>query len=333
MPSIEVRALTKEYRVPEKDPGLWGAVRSLVNRRFRTTRAVEGISLTIEEGELVGFLGANGAGKTTTLKMLSGLLTPTSGEAVVMGHVPWRREAAFQRRFSLVMGQRTQLWWELPAQETFRLNQVIYGLDEKTYRASMGELVELLELEDCLSVPVKKLSLGQRMRAELAAALLHRPALLLLDEPTLGLDVVMQKKVREFISEYNRRSRATILLTSHNMDDVVELCPRVLIIERGRLLYDGPLNRLVERYAGHKVIRLSFERPVDRRDVETFGRVASWDELRAVIEVPRGEVSKRAAALLMKLPVADLTIDEPPIDDIVRTIFSREPGAQIPDGL
>ena len=321
MLSIETRALTKDYRSPEKDPGLLGAVRSLFSRRFRTTRAVDAISLKVEEGELVGFLGANGAGKTTTLKMLSGLLNPTAGEAVVLGHVPWRREAQFQRRFSLVMGQRTQLWWELPAQETFRLNQVIYGLTDAQYRQSLGELVELLELQDCLSVPVKKLSLGQRMRAELAAALLHKPSLLLLDEPTLGLDVIMQKKVREFIREYNRRNRATILLTSHNMDDVVELCPRVVVIERGKLLYDGGLSQLVARYADHKIIQVVFDREVEASQLAVIGTVTGCDGPRATIQVPRGQVSKRAAELLMQFPVADLTIDEVPIDDIVRRIF------------
>ena len=325
MACITTRALAKEYRVPEKEPGLGGAVRSLFDRKFRTTRAVQGIDLTVQEGELVGFLGVNGAGKTTTLKMLAGLLTPTSGEASVLGHVPWRREAAFQRRFSLVMGQRTQLWWELPAQETFRLNQVIYGLSDADYARNLDELVELLDLRDCLSVPVKKLSLGQRMRAELAAALLHKPALLLLDEPTLGLDVIMQKKVREFIREYNRRNNATILLTSHNMTDVVELCPRVLVIERGRLLYDGSLTKLVERFAAHKVIEVVFSEPVSPERLAGLGRLAGRDGLRATLEVPRAEVSKRAAELLMRLPVADLTIDEPPIDDVVRTIFTSGP--------
>ncbi len=325
MPCITARALTKDYRVPEKEPGLGGAIRSLFDRKFRTTQAVKGIDLTIEEGELVGFLGVNGAGKTTTLKMLAGLLTPTSGEARVLGHVPWRREAAFQRRFSLVMGQRTQLWWELPAQETLRLNQVIYGLSETEYRRNLDELVALLDLQDCLSVPVKKLSLGQRMRAELAAALLHKPALLLLDEPTLGLDVIMQKKVREFIREYNRRNNATILLTSHNMIDVVELCPRVLVIERGRLLYDGSLSKLVERFAAHKIIDVVFSEPVAAERLAGLGRLAGREELRATLEVPRAEVSKRAAELLVRLPVADLTIDEPPIDDVVRTIFTHGP--------
>ncbi|MEK7858100.1 MAG: ATP-binding cassette domain-containing protein [Elusimicrobiota bacterium] len=323
MASLEVRGLTKVYRSPEKDPGLSGALASLFHRRFRETRAVDAISFDIAEGELVGFLGVNGAGKTTTLKMLSGLLTPTSGSADVLGHTPWRREGAFQRQFSLVMGQRSQLWWELPAQETFRLNQVIYGLSEADYRRNLGELVDLLELEECLSVPVKKLSLGQRMRAELAAALLHRPKLLLLDEPTLGLDVVMQKKVREFIREYNRRTKATIVLTSHNMDDVVALCPRVLIIERGALLYDGPLGELVAEYADHKVIRAVFERPVTAAELAPLGKVIEADGLHAVLEVPRAQVSKMAAELLRALPVVDLTIEEAAIDDIVRKIFTH----------
>lgn len=332
-PCIVAEGLAKEYRSPEKEPGLGGAIKALFHRRFRVTRAVDGIDLRIDEGELVGFLGVNGAGKTTTLKMLSGLLTPTSGTATVLGHVPWKREASFQRRFSLVMGQRTQLWWEIPARETLRLNQVIYGLSETEYARNLDELVDLLELQACLDVPVKKLSLGQRMRAELAAALLHKPAVLLLDEPTLGLDVVMQKKVREFIREYNRRNNATILLTSHNMDDVVALCPRVLIIERGRLLYDGSLSQLIQRYATHKVVEAAFSEPVARERLEGLGRVTSFSELKAVIEVPRAEVSKRAAELLVRLPVADLTIDEAPIDDIVRGIFTRPPDAQIPDGL
>ena len=323
MACIEVKDLTKDFLSPEKEPGLAGAVKSLFHRRWRTTRAVDKVSFTIEDGELVGFLGVNGAGKTTTLKMLSGLLNPTSGEAVVLGHVPWKRQTSFQKQFSLVMGQRTQLWWEIPAQETFRLNQAIYGLSEAQYQESLKELVDLLDLSDCLSVPVKKLSLGQRMRAELAAALLHRPRLLLLDEPTLGLDVVMQKKVRVFIREYNKRANATIVLTSHNMGDVVELCRRVIIIERGAILYDGSLDLLVKKYADHKVMRVVFDREVDKEDLESVGTVTELDSLRATIEVPRAEISRAAAGLLQTYPVADLTIEEAAIDDIVRRIFTH----------
>jgi ABC-2 type transport system ATP-binding protein len=321
--AIETNGLTKDYRSPLKEPGLWGGVKSLFDRKYKDTRAVDGVSFTIQEGELVGFLGANGAGKTTTLKMLSGLLTPTSGEAVALGHVPWKREAAFQRSISLVMGQRSQLWWEIPAYETFKLNQAIYGLSEVDFRTHLDELVNLLDLSQHLSVPVKKLSLGQRMRCELAASLLHRPRLLLLDEPTIGLDVVMQKAVREFIKAYNARSGATIMLTSHNMTDVVELCKRVIVIEKGRLLYDGPLDRLVERYADHKIMRARFTTPVDPADLKTFGTVVKYEDSTVTLEVPRARMAASAAALLASYPVADLNVEEVDIDDIVRRLFTH----------
>ncbi len=321
--ALDVKGLAKDYRSPVKEPGLWGGIKSLFDREYKDTRAVDGVSFEIEEGELVGFLGANGAGKTTTLKMLSGLLTPTSGAALALGHVPWKREAAFQKKLSLVMGQRTQLWWEIPAYETFRLNQAIYGIPEPDFRRSLDELVELLDLSQCLSVPVKKLSLGQRMRAEMAAALLHRPRLLLLDEPTIGLDVVMQKKVREFVKAYNKRAGATIMLTSHNMTDVVELCRRVIVIERGRILYDGLLDRLVERYADHKIVRVRFKTAVAAEDLKTLGAVVSVDDLVATLEVPREKVPASAAALLRSYPVADLDVEEVDIDDIVRRLFSN----------
>ena len=321
--ALETKGLTKDYRSPVKEPGLWGGVKALFDRRYKDTRAVDGVSFKIEEGELVGFLGANGAGKTTTLKMLSGLLTPTSGEATALGHVPWKRETAFQKKISLVMGQRTQLWWELPAFETFRLNQAIYGIPEADFRRNLDELTDLLELGEHLSVPVKKLSLGQRMRAEMAAALLHQPRLLLLDEPTIGLDVVMQKKVREFVKAYNKRHNATIMLTSHNMTDVTELCKRVIVIERGVLLYDGPLDRLVERYADHKIIRARFKGPVDAVDLKNLGTVIGLDGNAVTLEVPRDRIAASAAALLGSYPVLDLDVEEVDIDDIVRRLFSR----------
>ena len=323
MLALDVKGLTKDYRSPVKDPGLWGGVKSLFDRKYKDTRAVDSVSFQIEEGELVGFLGANGAGKTTTLKMLSGLLTPTAGEATALGHVPWKREAAFQKKLSLVMGQRTQLWWEIPAYETFRLNQAIYGIPERDFRRALDELVDLLDLSAHLTVPVKKLSLGQRMRAEMAAALLHQPRLLLLDEPTIGLDVIMQKKVREFVKSYNKRHGATIMLTSHNMTDVVELCKRVIVIERGVLLYDGPLDRLVARYADHKIVRVRFHAPVAAEDLKGLGTVVSIEERAATLEVPRDKVPASAAALLRSYPVADLDVEEVDIDDIVRRLFSN----------
>jgi ABC-2 type transport system ATP-binding protein len=323
MPVIQAIQLSKIYQVPEKQPGLWNAVKSLFHRRFRDVPAVTGASFSIEEGELVGFLGANGAGKTTTLKMLSGLLNPSSGSATVLGYTPWLRKTEFKKSFALVMGHRTQLWWELPAQETFKLNKEIYEIPDSQYQQSMDELVTLLELEDCMSVPVKKLSLGQRMKAELAVSMLHRPKVLLLDEPTLGLDVVMQKKLRQFILEYNHRNQATILLTSHNMDDVVELCRRVLIIDKGRILYDGTLSQVVDRYATHKIIRADFEgEHVPANGLDRVGRVIEQSGTRAVLEVPRHDVSQRAAHLLSNFKVADLTIEETPIQDIVRQIFT-----------
>ncbi|MBI4060722.1 MAG: ATP-binding cassette domain-containing protein [Elusimicrobia bacterium] len=321
--AIETRGLTKDYRSPLKEPGLWGGVKSLFDRKYKDTRAVDAVSFRIEEGELVGFLGANGAGKTTTLKMLSGLLTPTAGSATALGRVPWKREADFQRSISLVMGQRSQLWWEIPAYETFKLNQAIYGLSDKDFREHLDELVDLLGLGEHLSVPVKKLSLGQRMRAELAAALLHRPRLLLLDEPTIGLDVVMQKNVREFIKAYNKRSGATIMLTSHNMTDVVELCRRVIVIEKGRLLYDGALDRLVERYADHKILRARFTAAVDPAELAELGVVVKYEDMTVSLEVPRVKIAASAAALLRTHPVADLNVEEVAIDDIVRRLFSH----------
>jgi ABC-2 type transport system ATP-binding protein len=245
---IEASHLSKTFQVAHKEPGLGGAIKGLFIRNYRQVHAVQDISFLIKEGELVGFLGPNGAGKTTTLKMLSGLLHPTSGLAHVLGHLPWKRERPFQKQLTMVMGQRTQLWWDLPAWDSFLLNKEIYEIPKAQFEETVNELSRLLEIQDLLEVPVKKLSLGQRMKAELACSLLHRPKVLLLDEPTIGLDVVMQKKVRDFILAYNQRWKATVLLTSHNMDDVEELCSRVLLINHGRLLFDGSLPQLQERF-------------------------------------------------------------------------------------
>jgi len=245
---IDVSHLSKTFRVAQKEPGLAGAIKGPFTRQYRDVHAVRDISFSIKEGELVGFLGPNGAGKTTTLKMLSGLLHPTSGDATVLGHVPWKRERDFQKQFTMVMGQRTQLWWDLPAWDSFLLNKEIYEIPKAQFEETVEELSRLLEIQDLLDVPVKKLSLGQRMKAELACSLLHRPRVLLLDEPTIGLDVVMQQIVRQFIIEYNRRYRATILLTSHNMEDIAELCPRVILINHGQILFDGSLDSFRSHY-------------------------------------------------------------------------------------
>ncbi len=252
-PVIQVRGLTKTFRVPQKEPGLRGALKGLFSRKFREVRAVQEMRFDVTEGELVGFLGPNGAGKTTTLKMLAGLLHPSSGVATVLGFVPWQRERAFQKQFTMVMGQRSQLWWDLPAWDSFLLNKEIYEIPKTQFDETVDELADLLEIKDLLGIPVKKLSLGQRMKAELACSLLHRPRVLLLDEPTIGLDVVMQKKVRDFILAYNKRWKATILLTSHNMDDVSELCSRVILINHGKLLFDGSLPQLQDRFGQGKL--------------------------------------------------------------------------------
>ncbi|HEX2174010.1 MAG TPA: ATP-binding cassette domain-containing protein [Dehalococcoidia bacterium] len=321
--AIEVEDLSKVYQVHKKEPGLAASLRGLFVRRSIAVPAVTEVSFRIDRGELVGFLGPNGAGKTTTIKMLAGILHPTAGSVQVIGHQPWRREHAFQRRISLVMGQKNQLWWDLPALESFILNREIYGVPEREFQESLDELVDLLDLGDLLRVPVRKLSLGERMKCELAGALLHRPEVLFLDEPTIGLDVVMQQKMREFIKEYNRRHRATILLTSHYMADVTELCERVLIVNQGRLVYDGPLAEIVRRYANHRILSVAFDRPVPLRDLAAIGEVVSGEDLRAVIRVPRERVSSQAAALLAGFPVADLAIQEVDVDDIIRQVFAE----------
>jgi ABC-2 type transport system ATP-binding protein len=261
---IEAARLSKHFRLPQKSPGMLGAIKGLFKRTYRDVHAVKEISFTIREGELVGFLGPNGAGKTTTLKMLSGLLHPTSGDAHVLGYVPWRRERRFQKQFTMIMGQRTQLWWDLPAWDSFLLNKEIFEVPDAEFEVTVRDLTRLLEIEDLLEIPVKKLSLGQRMKAELACSLLHNPKVLLMDEPTIGLDVMMQQKVRQFILDYNRRRKATILLTSHNMDDVSELCTRVILIDHGQILFDGPLTGIHERYGHGKladVMRSVFSAP------------------------------------------------------------------------
>ncbi len=262
--SIVVDHLSKTFRVPQKEPGFRGALKGLFRRRTRDVCAVQDISFSIQEGELVGFLGPNGAGKTTTLKMLAGLLHPSSGEARVLHYVPWKRPRAYQKQMAMVMGQRSQLWWDLPAWDSFLLNREIYEIPKAQFDQTVHELADLLEIKDLLDTPVKKLSLGQRMKAELACSLLHRPRLLLLDEPTIGLDVIMQQKVRQFILEYNKRYRATILLTSHNVEDIAELCPRVILINHGRLLFDGSLENFKRRYGNQpltEAMRAAFKGP------------------------------------------------------------------------
>src|SRR6187401_1481381 len=272
MSVIETQGLTKVYRTYKKAPGLWGAIKGLGHREYEEVRAVDGVSFSIKEGEFVGFLGPNGAGKTTTLKMLSGLIYPTSGTARVAGFDPSQRENAYRRLFALVLGQKNQLWWDLPAQESFTLLRAIYGLPADQFKATLDELVDLLGVRPKLNVMVRELSLGERMKMELIAALIHRPRVLFLDEPTIGLDVISQKRVREFLRIYNEEHRIVTLLTSHYMQDIEELCHRVLVIDHGKIFFDGPLAAIVDRFSGYKILSLTFDKQVTR-DFSRFGEV------------------------------------------------------------
>nr|WP_211341382.1 ATP-binding cassette domain-containing protein [Desulfoglaeba alkanexedens] len=330
MPQIEVENLQKFYRVHHKEEGLLGSVRSLVNRRYRDVKAVDGITFSIESGEVVGFLGPNGAGKTTTLKVLSGLLYPTGGRVSILNGRPHERTPWFLKQITLVMGQKNQLLWDLPAIETFRVNQAVYDIEEGDFQAVLSELVELLELEPLLRKQVRKLSLGERMKCELAAALLHRPRVLFLDEPTIGLDVTMQVRIREFIAEYNARFGATVILTSHYMADVTALCRRVIMIDLGRLVYDGDLRLLVERMAPYKVLKIVLRTPCRRDELEVFGEVRHCNGVKAVLRVPRKEAAEAAARLLTTLDLDDVTIEEPPVEEIVSQLFGRRPPATEP---
>lgn len=322
--AISVSHLKKYYKIHKKEPGLLGSLRSLVARTYEITHAVDDISFTIDEGELVGFIGPNGAGKTTTLKCLSGLLYPTSGLVNVLGFTPFERKTDFLKRISLVMGQKNQLWWDLPAVETFLLNKEIYEITDEQYRRSLGELVEFLEVNDLLKVQVRKLSLGERMKMELIAALIHSPQVLFLDEPTIGLDVVMQKKMRDFIAEYNRLHRSTILLTSHYMEDVRQLSKRIIIIDHGKILYDGKLENLVKKFAKHKLLSVILETYVPPDKLQEVGELVSYDFPRALLRVERGASNVAAAQILQKFPVDDLNIEEPDIEDIIREVFMKK---------
>lgn len=322
--------MTKHYRVHEREPGVLSAFRSLFRRSYKTVKAVEGISFSIAAAERVGFLGPNGAGKTTTLKMLSGLLYPTSGVAKVAGLVPFQRSADFLKSIMLVAGQKQQLLWDLPPLDTFELNRAIYGVPEAHYRRTLDELVSLLKLEPLLAKPVRQLSLGERMKCELAAALLHQPRVLFLDEPTIGLDVTMQVAVREFIRRYNEQHGATVILTSHYMDDVAALCPRIIVIDQGMIAYDGSLNELVRTLRPEKRVRVSFGRLVDRRDLEALGgRLISCEGQEAELQVAQSALQAVVGALLSKLPVIDLTVEDPPLEEVLSALFDRGPAPEV----
>jgi ABC-2 type transport system ATP-binding protein len=322
-----VRSLTKTYKVPVREAGLGAAVRSLVRREHRDVRAVADLSFSIAAGEMVGFLGPNGAGKTTSLKMLSGLLHPTSGEVRVLGHEPARRERDYLGRITLVMGNRNQLQWDLPVVDSFELNRAIFGIPRPEFERTRDELVELLEIGDLITKPVRNLSLGERMKAEIAGAMLHRPQVLFLDEPTIGLDVTMQKRIRAFLAEYNARTGATVLLTSHYMADVQALCDRVVVIHHGAMLFDGRLRELSQRFSSVKTITVSL--PDGDVDLSGYGEVVGRVADRVTLTVPRDAASSVAARLLADHPLTDLTIEDPPIEDVIEAVFATpaEPGS------
>jgi len=313
--------LKKTYTVTEREGGAMAALRSLLRREKTDVEAVAGISFHLSPGEIVGFLGPNGAGKTTTLKMLSGLLYPTGGHVSVLGHTPSRREKAFLRQITLVMGQRNQLVWDIPAADSFALNRAIYRVPEQDYRRTLDELVALLELEPLLRKPVRNLSLGERMKCEIAASLLHQPRVVFLDEPTIGLDVTMQRRIRSFLAEYNRRSGATVLLTSHYMADVEALCRRVIVIHHGRLLFDGELAGLVRKFTAHKTIVVQLEGGT--ADLSAYGEVVSASDGRVTLRVPTPATAGVTGRLLADHPVTDLTVEDPPIEEVIEQVFAQ----------
>ena len=320
---IEVLNLEKHYTVAEKEPGLAGSLKSFFKRQTKLVKAVNNVNFAIESGEMVGFLGANGAGKTTTLKILSGLLHPTGGSARVAGYVPFERQTNFLKTITLIMGQKQQLMWDLPALDSFLVNQAIYEISDSDYKTTMQEFTDLLGLEDVLKKQVRKLSLGERMKCELAAALLHKPKVLFLDEPTIGLDVNMQVKIREFIAEYNQRFNATVILTSHYMVDVTALCKRIIIVDKGRIVFDGDLSALLETTSPAKIIKLQLLETAKKNLLERYGTILKLEGLNAELSVPRNEVSSRAAQLLAQLPIADITIEDPPIEEIIGQLFTQ----------
>ncbi|NOV00766.1 ABC transporter ATP-binding protein [Paenibacillus planticolens] len=325
---IEVRKLSKWYQVHEREPGFVASLKSLFHRKFRTVKAVDDVSFYIPEGEIVAFLGPNGAGKTTTMKVLSGLLHPSGGEVTVGGFVPFQHKKEFKKQISLVMGQKSQLIWDLPAAETFLVNKVIYEIPDQAYEETLSDLVQLLQLEEVIRKPVRQLSLGERMKCELAAALLHRPRIVFLDEPTIGLDVNMQEVMRRFIQDYSRKYKATILLTSHYMADVTALCERVLVIGKGRLLYDGAINQLIDKYAPNKRIRLQLAERTQEHEladvIRGMGTLVNFEFPNVDVDVPREQVSVLSARLLSKLSVLDLTIEDPSMESVIAQAFEAK---------
>ncbi|NOY43071.1 MAG: ATP-binding cassette domain-containing protein [Planctomycetes bacterium] len=322
MNAIEIRGLKKSYRVYQKKEGLWASLTGLFQREYRDVEAVRGIDLDVEQGEFVAFLGPNGAGKTTTLKLLSGVISPSGGQARVLGHVPWQRENEYRRRFALVMGQKNQLWWDLPAQESFRLHQKIYRIDTDQFQRTLDELVDMLDVRHVLKQPVRELSLGERMKMELTAALLHSPEVLFLDEPTIGLDVIAQHNVQKFLKHYQEKRKITILLTSHYMKDIAALCRRVVIIAHGDIMYDGSLAGIVDRFSGHKVLSLQFADGRMPSDLARYGEVLEVVEPKARLKVDRSSIAKVLSSVLANHTIEDVSVEDPPLEDVIAEMFA-----------
>lgn len=321
MQIIKVNQLQKCFSYYEKDIGLKSSVKNLFRRQTLTKIAVSDISFTIEEGEMVGFLGPNGAGKTTTLKMLSGILFPTSGTATVLGFTPWERKKEFKMQFSIVMGQKNQLWWDLPANESLYLNKCIYEIDDREYQSFLAELSELLEVKDLLKIQVRRLSLGERMKMELIAALIHKPKVILLDEPTIGLDLISQRKICDFLRYYNQQTKTTIMLTSHYITDIQELCKRSIIINKGNIVFDGDLGKINDIFSEKKIIRLQLAEQIGLDALQEFGTVKEFDGFHAIIEVNKNHLKKDSARMLERLPIADFNIEDIPLEEGIALFY------------
>ena len=321
MASIKVEELSKSYTYYKKEAGLKNSITSLFKRETLCKEAVKGISFEIEEGEIVGFIGPNGAGKTTTLKMLSGILYPTGGNASVLGYTPWERKSEFKRQFSIVMGQKNQLWWDLPASDSFLLNKYIYEIEDAIYQKRLEELCELLDVKDLLNVQVRRLSLGERMKMELIAALLHDPKIVLLDEPTIGLDIISQKKLREFLKYYNKQFRTTILLTSHYLNDIEELCNRAIIINNGNLVYDGDLQKINEEFNHVKILKIKLDHEIDRARIESYGKVKEFDGCNMVLEVEKAEINHISREIINDYQPLDFNIEDIPLEQSISLIY------------
>lgn len=321
MSVISVKHLSKHFEVAQKEPGFVGSIKSLISRKYETKKAVDDISFEINEGELVGFIGPNGAGKTTTLKCLSGLLYPSFGKISVLNFTPYSRKTDFLTQIALVMGQKNQLWWDLPALDTFLLNKEIYNVSDEKFNTVIEDLSKLLDAKDILKVPVKKLSLGQRMKMEIMASLIHSPKVLFLDEPTIGLDTLMQKNLREFIREYNIRFKATIILTSHYMEDVEQLCKRVIIINFGKIIYDGLLSSLINKYDPSKKIKVIFKEFVDPKKLDRLGEIDNFEYPELILNVPNKKANSTASTILKNFQVEDITIEDPQIEDVIAKVY------------